>query len=214
MDKKYWLDCWDSGNIRFHQKKVNPHLNSFWKLLAKDRRPVFVPLCGKTLDMNYLANYGHKVIGVELSEQAIKEFFQGLDLKPQIISDSGFKVYEANSYKIYCGDIFEIKFDFSIIAYVYDRACYIALDHKDRKKYCHWLIKNLPHVNMLHLSIEFDHLTAGPPYSITKQEIERGFSSSFNLECLIDEPISKEKVPHADFITHLTERVHKITPQS
>jgi len=36
---------------------------------------ILVPLCGKTVDMMYLSQYANKVIGVELVEEGIVQFF-------------------------------------------------------------------------------------------------------------------------------------------
>ena len=49
--------------------------------LASDA-PVFVPLCGKSLDMVWLAQQGHRVIGAELSQRAIDDFFAERGLAP------------------------------------------------------------------------------------------------------------------------------------
>ena len=37
---------------------------------------IFVPLCGKTLDLIWLNEKGHTVMGCELSEVAAKQFFE------------------------------------------------------------------------------------------------------------------------------------------
>ena len=76
-DNELWQQSWRDKNIDFHQKAVNPHLVRFWSslgLAAGDR--VFVPLCGKSLDMLWLAGQGHTVIGVELSPLAVRAFFR------------------------------------------------------------------------------------------------------------------------------------------
>lgn len=49
--------------------------------LAQGSR-VFVPLCGKSLDMIWLAQQGHEVIGVELSPVAVEDFFRENGLNP------------------------------------------------------------------------------------------------------------------------------------
>ena len=213
MSKDFWLDCWDKGEIRFHQKNINPQLTSFWPNIAKDKKPVFVPLCGKTLDMTYFAKRGHKVIGVEFSEKAILEFFSSLQLTPSVQSKGSFNIYEAENYQIYCGDLFHLDINLQEIAYVYDRASYIALNEETRKKYREWLIKHLSHAHILLLSIEFDNLEAGPPFSISQEELKEGFSSAYKIETLIDEEIDKSKVPHSQIINQLIERVHKLSPK-
>lgn len=76
QDNHLWLDFWRDERSDFHQIAVNPLLNKFWPSLklAHGSR-VFVPLCGKSLDMLWLAQQGHEVIGVELSSIAVEDFF-------------------------------------------------------------------------------------------------------------------------------------------
>ncbi|HMT81543.1 MAG TPA: thiopurine S-methyltransferase, partial [Azonexus sp.] len=71
-DNERWQQSWRDREIAFHQNVVNPHLVKFWqnlRLTAADR--VFVPLCGKSLDLRWLADQGHTVVGVELSPLAV-----------------------------------------------------------------------------------------------------------------------------------------------
>ena len=46
-----------------------------------------VPLSGKTLDMPWLAAQGQRVLGIELSERAIKSFFLEQELS-DVVSDT------------------------------------------------------------------------------------------------------------------------------
>lgn len=63
MDKTYWEGVWRNDDLGFHQPQVNRHLQRFWQrleLIPNGR--VFVPLCGKSLDMDWLLSEGHEVI--------------------------------------------------------------------------------------------------------------------------------------------------------
>src|SRR5690606_40297026 len=65
----------------FHQATVTPQLERHWDALGLPAGgTVFVPLCGKSLDMAWLAGRGHRVLGVELSEVAVRDFFAGQGL--------------------------------------------------------------------------------------------------------------------------------------
>src|SRR3546814_12861307 len=61
----------------------SPLLEKHWPSLglATGSR-VFVPLCGKSLDMAWLAARGHRVLGVELSPLAVGQFFDENGLAP------------------------------------------------------------------------------------------------------------------------------------
>ena len=77
MEKNFWLDRWENKEIGFHQNKANPLLTkNFEKLSLKDESRIFIPLCGKTLDIGWFLSKGYKVAGCELSEIAIKELFE------------------------------------------------------------------------------------------------------------------------------------------
>ena len=80
MDKKIkegWLEVWKKNTIPFHREEFHPSLEShFNKLELKPGACVFVPLCGKSLDLIWLSKHNFKVIGVELSEIAVKSFLK------------------------------------------------------------------------------------------------------------------------------------------
>ena len=67
-----WHDRWATGRTGWHETDGNAGLRAHWNF---DARRVLVPLCGKTPDLVWLAKRGHEVVGVELSDIAIREFF-------------------------------------------------------------------------------------------------------------------------------------------
>ena len=66
MEAEFWHERWREQRIGFHLEKVNPTLLRHWPVLnpAPGSR-VFVPLCGKTLDIGWLLDQGHKVCGID-----------------------------------------------------------------------------------------------------------------------------------------------------
>ena len=74
MKPEFWLGRWQTGRTGFHQSEAEPLLlENFPKAGAHGK--VFVPLCGKSLDMVWLARQGYEVVGVELSPLACEGFF-------------------------------------------------------------------------------------------------------------------------------------------
>ena len=72
MHEAFWQDRWARSQIGFHQEKVNGYLRRHWSALGLPAQAtVLVPLCGKSLDLAWLAEQGHAVIGVELAERAV-----------------------------------------------------------------------------------------------------------------------------------------------
>src|SRR4051812_5121285 len=105
MDKSFWNDRWQRGEIGFHQSEVEPALIDHFKGLAPTR--VFVPLCGKSLDLAWLASQAHEVVGVELSALACDAFYAEHRLTPQCSKEGIFTVYRGGGVTIYNGDFFE-----------------------------------------------------------------------------------------------------------
>ncbi|MDE2387962.1 MAG: thiopurine S-methyltransferase, partial [Betaproteobacteria bacterium] len=84
MQKEYWQERWNRNDTGFHQTEINPYLREFWqRLQLSPASTVLVPLCGKSLDMLWLRQQGHAVLGVELSTIAAQAFFTENKLAPQ-----------------------------------------------------------------------------------------------------------------------------------
>lgn len=188
-----WLEHWEQGNIAFHQSTVNPLLEKYWSELdIKNTSCVLVPLCGKTLDLLWLANQGHHVIGVELSEIACEHFFIENSLSYDIQQCGELRRYyhlQDKKIELYCGDFFALSSAFlPAISAVYDRAALIALPDKLRKKYTQHL-SQLITKNSQALLIVFDssNIIQGPPYSVSVEEIKELFGSCFKIQELTRE---------------------------
>lgn len=145
-DNHLWLQCWRDQCTDFHQTVVNPLLVKFWpslKLTYGSR--VFVPLCGKSLDMIWLAKQGHDVIGVELSPVAVQDFFRENGLKPVQQRLGQFTLWRDGRLSILCGDYFALtRADIGLFDTVYDRAALTALPENIRRRYVAHLQKLVP----------------------------------------------------------------------
>src|SRR5215470_8148071 len=128
MEPKFWTDRWRSGEIGFHKREVNDLLMKHWPALdVAAGADVFVPMCGKSLDMAWLAERGHRVIGAELSELAIDSFFEERGLVPEAETRGAFMVKRAGPYEIWQGDIFELPASaVQSVGAIYDRAALVA----------------------------------------------------------------------------------------
>ncbi|WP_267284273.1 hypothetical protein [Psychrobacter sp. Sarcosine-02u-2] len=85
MDSKFWQQRWQDGRIGFHKSDVNPQLIEYFSELAVPiSGQVLVPLCGKSVDMVWLAHAGYDVVGVELVETAVQAFFVEQKVIPTI----------------------------------------------------------------------------------------------------------------------------------
>ena len=85
MDPEFWTQRWRKSEIGFHEGKANALLVEHFKDMHGNRGDrVFVPLCGKTRDLDWLLSQGYRVAGAELSETAIKQLFAELGVEPEI----------------------------------------------------------------------------------------------------------------------------------
>ena len=136
-DNLLWLQCWRDQQIDFNQESANKLLTRFWPGLYQAKRSrVFVPLCGKSLDMIWLAKQGHVVIGVELSPVAVKAFFHENHLRPTRRKVGQFTLWQHGRISILCGDYFSLTVaELGQIDTVYDRAALTALPEDIRTLY-------------------------------------------------------------------------------
>lgn len=175
MDADFWLERWRDGRTHFHQSRVTPLLQKYWSsLLLPSGSRVLVPLCGKSLDMIWLAEQGHQVLGVELSPLATDQFFTENNLQPKIHDSALGRHYIARNIEIICGDIF--KLDAATLAQctgIYDRAALVALPRAMRGRYVQHVYARISHQYrglLLTLDYPQDEMD-GPPFSVSEDEI-------------------------------------------
>ncbi|MFV0924808.1 thiopurine S-methyltransferase [Pseudomonas palmensis] len=185
MQPAFWHNRWENDLIGFHQQQVNPYLQQYWPALgiAPGAR-VLVPLCGKSLDMAWLAAQGHDVLGVELSERAVKDFFSEHEQEPQVSQQGAFMVYRSEGIELWCGDFFALTAgDVRGCAGLYDRAAIIALPPAMRERYVSHLQQLLPSpCKGLLITLDYDQaVTDGPPFAVPDEEVERLFGEHWQL---------------------------------
>jgi thiopurine S-methyltransferase len=60
----------------------------------REKQRFLFPLCGKAVDMAWLASLGHTVVGIELAESALVQFFHEQKIEYNISQIDEFKVYK------------------------------------------------------------------------------------------------------------------------
>jgi thiopurine S-methyltransferase len=213
MEPKFWQERWARNQIGFHLPEVNPYLQRHWPPLAEGAK-VLVPLCGKSLDLMWLASQGLRVLGVELSEQAVEAFFSEQNLTPRITARGVFKVYQADSIEIWCGDFFAL--DAEVLAdctALYDRAALIALPPLMRARYTDHLNTLLPAgCQGLLITLDYEQVQkAGPPFAVTDEEVQLLLGEYWTLQVLQEQDILGESWKFVqDGVTRLEERVYQL----
>jgi len=184
MDASFWHQRWEANEIGFHQNKVNPLLVTYFKALSLAQgNCVFVPLCGKTLDIGWLLFHGYRVAGAELSELAIKQLFVELGIKPDITDSGAVKHYHATDIDIFVGDIFDLtrKMLGSVDA-VFDRAALVALPKDTRIQYTKHITDITNNASQLLITYDYDQrLMDGPPFSVSNEEVSQHYEDSYEI---------------------------------
>ncbi len=172
MEPGFWIERWAEGRIGFHEGRPNQYLERHAARLAGARR-VLVPLCGKAVDLAYLASRGHEVVGVELVEDAVRAFFAEQAVTPAVQRRGAFVEYAADGITILAGDMFATTRELiGPIDGFYDRAALIALPPALRARY-------VPHVRGLVraapglvITLEYEQaLMDGPPFAVFEDEL-------------------------------------------
>jgi thiopurine S-methyltransferase len=188
MDKAFWNERWQRRDIGFHQPHIHEQLKRFWPTLGLPvGSAVFVPLAGKSRDMVWLATQGHRVIGVELSDVAVREFFQDGGHRPQPSSKGSFEISSAGPFDLYRGDFFDMPAEaLQDVVAVYDRAALIALPPDIRSRYAQTLAAIIPRAAVIFLlAIDYpEHEIKGPPFSVPRDEVERLYGDVFDIKVL------------------------------
>jgi len=187
MDESYWHNKWEKNDIAFHQSETNPVLvEHFHKLTLEPGSRVFVPLCGKTLDIAWLLSKGYRVVGAELNSMAIEQLFEGLGIEPQVSQLDKMTHYSAKDIDIFVGDIFDVSGKaMGQIDAVYDRAALVALPEEVRKRYSAHLMNITGTAPQLLVTFEYDQSEMpGPPFSISNDEVGMHYSNSYDVTAL------------------------------
>ncbi|PNH92882.1 thiopurine S-methyltransferase [Vibrio diazotrophicus] len=184
-DPEFWHSKWASNQIGFHLDDVNPLLIEHWhRTEPKREEKIFVPLCGKSEDLVWLATKHNQVHGVELSSIAVRSFFAEHFYTPLVIQlNAHHELYQFDELSIYTGDYFTAPVETYDI--VYDRAALVALPEEMRKEYVERLKSLLnPGGRILLVTLDYEqHEMAGPPFSVPQEEIEQLFAE-FSIERL------------------------------
>jgi len=185
MEHSFWLERWQRNEIGFHQNEINTHLQAFWSRLGMQAGDtIFVPLCGKSRDMLWLAAQRHRVLGVEISALAVEAFFAENGLAPERIKSGPFESWQCDEVKLLCGDFFTLTpAMLRGVQGVYDRASLIALPPPMREQYARHLAQLLvPGSRVLLITMEYPpHQMQGPPFCVLEDEVRRLYDAAFEV---------------------------------
>jgi len=216
MQPEFWHQRWQEQQIGFHLPDVNPHLRQRWGMLGlAPSSTVLVPLCGKTRDMRWLRNQGHRVVGVELSAIAADAFFVEDGHQPVVHEDGAFCVMEADGIRILVGDFFQLEprhLDGAVSSW--DRGSLVALPPEMRTRYAAHVRTLMPADSRV-LLVTFDyaqHEMAGPPFAVSEAEVRALYAAHAHVDLVDSVDILEQEPRFKDRgLTSLSERVYTLT---
>jgi len=213
---EFWHERWRTGQIGFHQSAVDRRLQQYWPDLGlANGSRVFVPLCGKSLDLLWLCEQGHSVTGVELSTVALESFCMehGVPAKRRILAD--FDVYEATRLQLFRGDFFALTPELlGPMLAVYDRAALISWVPELRPAYVkHMTALTNPGTQTLLVTMEYaQEEMKGPPFSVGADEVDRLYAPNHEIRALSRQDVlANEARLRSRGVTQLHEACYRLT---
>ncbi|MEG2826011.1 MAG: thiopurine S-methyltransferase [Acinetobacter sp.] len=187
MQHDFWHDKWQTNNIGFHQDQPHPLLTQHLQSLSlSSNARIFVPLCGKSLDLAWLIKQGYHVVGIDLSPIAIQALIIDLGLSFKETQSGELTHYQHPQIELFVGDFFQLTAQqLGDIDAVYDRAALIALPPQMRSQYTQHLLDITKQAPQLLISLEYDqNLLQGPPFSVPEHELTEHYATHYQIKLL------------------------------
>jgi thiopurine S-methyltransferase len=213
----FWHERWRLGQIGFHQAAVDAQLLRHWAQLQVATGAVFVPLCGKSLDLLWLRDCGLQVTGIELSGVALETLCleQGI-LARRSVGDI-FDRFDSDHLRLLRGDLFDLNGEtLGAVDAVYDRASLIAFAPDMRARYVdHISALTMPGTKTLLITVEYaQHQMNGPPFSVSAAEVDKRYGGHHAIQLLDRRDILADEARlRARGVTELHENSFLVTRQ-
>ncbi|XP_060705993.1 probable thiopurine S-methyltransferase [Hemiscyllium ocellatum] len=215
-----WKIRWEKRHIGFHKDEIHGLLQKYLSTILHGRKQIriFVPLCGKSVDMKWLADQGHTVVGVEASEIAIKEFFAEQNVsytQESVPGIAGAEVFQSADGKLFLFNCNMFDFSSAIAGKfdgIWDRGSLVAINPSDRQRYaklmttlmakeCHYLLDALTYDQ---------EKFSGPPFSTPLHVIHDLYDQSCNIQLLGSSDALTDR-QRSWGLDSFTEQIHLIT---
>lgn len=190
--------------------RVSSHLKRNFPRLTEGStgKTILVSLCGDSPDMEWLCFKGYSVVGVEVSETAVKKFFEKTSIPFDVTTDGNAKVYSATDgkkLKVYVGNFFDESISPSKIGsfdYIWDAHGIVALPREQQEPYAKKLgtfVK--PKGKILYSTVEYDvtKLEEGPaPSLVSMPMLQEFYPESSQVELLENELLEPGQLKGVD----------------
>ena len=192
----FWESRWIHGQTGWHGSDVNEHLKTHRQVLFQEGSPkIFVPLCGKSLDMMWLSQQGASIVGVDFVKNPLNQYFKEHGLTPNSQITQGIESLRSRNQTLFHANIFDVTLDvIEPVDAIYDRAALVALSPELREAYVEHCFSLLKPGGTI-LLITYDSPVAddhGPPFPVRKGTVEKLFAAAD--ECIqLDEVHTTKK---------------------
>ena len=191
MDAQFWFDSWEEGGFKtsFHRRDIHPYIIRYFPPEKLQNMRVLVPLCGKTLDLEYFRQNASYVTGVELVKKAICQFFEEQELEYECNGNR----FEAKGITIINDDFLTLtRQDIGQIDLIYDRASLVALPISMRLDYIEKINELLPIGGQQFVNtLEYSPFMGEPPFSVTPDEVKKYYGQTHHIQHLEEPMIPK-----------------------
>ncbi len=195
--------------------KVDVYLKNNLKHLTdgKTDKTVLVSLCGNSPDMEWLCSKGYSVVGVELSETAVKNAFEKSDIEPdkpipyEVTVDGSLKIYSATDgkrMKVYVGNFFDDALSpgkLGTFSCIWDAHGIVSIPIPQQEPYAKKLLTFLkPGGKMLFSTVDYDisKLKTGPAPAPVPLSTLQGFYPQCKVELLENAPLPSYEIDGVD----------------
>ena len=190
MEHEFWNEMWEVGRLGFHLEEVNSKLAQFHAELAPKTGRGLVPLCGKSLDLVFLAQQGHEVVGVEFVRAGVEAFFRERGVDAETQSDELGTRLSAGGVTIWNSDFFVLSPEaLGRFQWVFDRAALVAIDPKRREEYVARIASLLDSGGRLLLvTLGYpQQVVSGPPFNVGPDDVRRLYGQDFEIKILAED---------------------------
>lgn len=216
MEHDYWAKRWTEGQIGFHEGLPNDLLTAhITRIETKTPLRILVPLAGKAVDLRWLAERGHEVVGVEFVPEAITSFFEELGVEPVRTKLGDLPASSGKGVTLVQADMFEVTpAGLGTFDLIYDRAALVALEPSTRARYVSVLESLLAKDGVAFLiAFAYDQAKApGPPWSVDEATV-RALYADHAIEIVATRPVPTSARLSAAGLTAFEETAYRIGPR-
>ncbi len=188
MDHSYWEGEWRAGRLPWHGTAVHRDLVDFGpNFLQGGAHRILVPLCGKTLDLAWLAARGHDVYGIEFVSEAITTVFEEAGLEPVEEQVGPYRSWRSGTLTLIQADFFEM--DSTVLGpmdRLWDRGGLVNVDPGRRAAYVQRL-RSFARAGAQAMVNVFSYDQTGfdgPPFSVPDTDFKALFASMRGIKLL------------------------------